>query len=52
MKTPKNFDCVKMMRDIRNQIDADISNMSADDILKYIKTGKTLKNKSNNTILT
>jgi len=45
MKTNKNkqFDCVKMMRDIRNRIDADISNMSTDDILKYISSKKDLK---------
>jgi hypothetical protein len=45
MKTYKNkrFDCVKMMRDIRNRIDSDISNMSADDILKYISSTNDLK---------
>jgi len=43
MKTTKikQFDCVKMMREIRNRIDADISNMSTDDILKYISSTLT-----------
>ena len=39
MKTPKDFDCVKMMRDIRDKIDKDISNMSAEQMLEYIKKG-------------
>ena len=45
MKTTKikQFDCVKMMREIRNRIDADISNMSTDYILKYISSKKDLK---------
>lgn len=40
MKTDKKFDCVKMMRDIRDEINADIINMSPDQILEYIKNGQ------------
>ena len=38
MKTDKKFDCVKMMRDIRDKVNADIKNMSPEQILDYIKT--------------
>ncbi len=48
MKTPKNFDCVQMMRDIRNQIDTDISNMSAQQILDYIRGEKKRHTKTLN----
>ena len=41
MKTEKKFDCVKMMRDIRDKVNADIKNMSAEQILDYIKKGRT-----------
>ena len=41
MKTEKKFDCVKMMRDIRDKVNADIKNMSAEQILDYIKKGQT-----------
>lgn len=46
MKT-KDFDCVKMMRDIRDEIDKDINNMNSEQILEYIKKGSIKeKNKS------
>ena len=41
MKTDKEFDCVKMMRDIRDKVNADIKNMNSDQILDYIKKGRT-----------
>ena len=40
MKTDKKFDCVKMMRDIRDKVSADIKDMSSDQILDYIKGGR------------
>jgi hypothetical protein len=40
MKTEKKFDCVKMMRDIRDKVNADIKNMSSEQILEYIKKGR------------
>ena len=40
MKTDKKFDCVKMMRDIRDKVNADIKNMSPEQILDYIKKGR------------
>ena len=40
MRTKKKFDCVKMMRDIREKINADIVKMSPDQILEYIKKGR------------
>ena len=40
MKTEKKFDCVKMMRDIRNNIDSEIKDMSPKQILDYIKKGQ------------
>lgn len=40
MKTDKKFDCVKMMRDIRDKVNADIKNMSPEQILDYIKKGQ------------
>ena len=40
MKTKKKFDCVKMMRDIRDKVDTDIRNMSPEQILNYIKKGQ------------
>ncbi len=33
----KSFDCVKMMRDIRKDINEDIKNMSFAELKKYIK---------------
>jgi len=41
MKTEKKFDCVKMMRDIRDKVNVDIKNMSPEQILDYIKKGRT-----------
>lgn len=40
MKTEKKFDCVKMMRDIRDKVNADIKDMSPAQILEYIKKGR------------
>ncbi len=40
MKTNKKIDCVKMMREIRNEIDSEISKMNPEQILNYIKKGK------------
>ncbi len=40
MKTEKKFDCVKMMRDIRDKVNLDIKNMSSEQILEYIKKGR------------
>lgn len=40
MKTEKKFDCVKMMRDLRNKVNADIKNMSPEEVLAYIKKGR------------
>ena len=40
MKTKKKFDCVKMMRDIRDKINADIVKMNPEHILEYIKKGQ------------
>ena len=39
MKTKKNFDCVKMMREIREKINSEISNMTTEQILEYIRKG-------------
>ncbi len=36
MKTNKDFDCVKMMRDIRDKISAETQNMKFDELKKYI----------------
>jgi hypothetical protein len=41
MKTEKKFDCVKMMRDIRDKVNIDIKDMSPEQILDYIKKGRT-----------
>lgn len=35
MKTKKDFDCVKMMRDIRDKISNEIANMNAEQIKEY-----------------
>jgi len=40
MKTNKKYDCVKMMREIRNKVSADIINMNSKQILEYIKKGR------------
>jgi hypothetical protein len=35
MKTDKDFDCVKMMRDIRDEINTEIINMDPSQIIEY-----------------
>ena len=40
MKTDKKFDSVKMMREIRAKINADMIKMSPEEILHYIKNGR------------
>lgn len=37
MKTKKDFDCVKMMRDIRDKISLEIANMNAEQIKEYFR---------------
>jgi hypothetical protein len=39
MKSDKNFDSVKMMREIRDKVSSDIKDMSPEQILNYIKEG-------------
>jgi len=41
MRTDKKFDCVKMMRDIRERISNEIKDMSNEEILDYIQKGRT-----------
>ena len=40
MKNKKQFDCVKMMREIRDKINLEIANMTPAQILKYIRKGR------------
>jgi hypothetical protein len=40
MKTDKQFDSVKMMRDIRDKISSEISKMTPEQIIEYIKQGR------------
>jgi len=40
MKTKKQFDCVQMMRDIRDKINKEIAALTPEQILEYIKKGK------------
>jgi hypothetical protein len=40
MKTEKKFDSVKMMREIRDKISAELVNMSPEQILEYIRNGR------------
>lgn len=40
MKNKKQFDCVKMMREIRDKISLEISNMTPEQILDYIRKGR------------
>jgi len=40
MKTKKKFDCVKMMRELRDKINSDIANMTPEQIIKYIRKGR------------
>ena len=37
MKTTKEFDCVKMMRDIRDKVNAEIVDMNPAQILEYFQ---------------
>jgi len=37
MKTNKDFDCVKMMRDIRDKIDSEIMGMNKQQMLDYFR---------------
>lgn len=39
MKTKKKFDCVNMMREIRDKINSEISKMTPEQILEYIRKG-------------
>jgi len=36
----KKFDCVKMMRDIRDKINSDIANMTPEQIIEYVRKGR------------
>ena len=38
MKTKKKFESVKMMSEIRNEVDSEISKMTTKQILEYLKT--------------
>lgn len=40
MKTKKEFDCVQMMRDIREKINKEIISLTPEQILEYIKKGR------------
>ena len=37
MKTTKDFDCVKMMRDIRDNINSEIVKMNSAQIIEYFR---------------
>ena len=37
MKTTKDFDCVKMMRDIRDKVNMEIVNMDSAQIIEYFR---------------
>jgi hypothetical protein len=41
MKTTKKFDAVKMMRDIRSEIDNEISGMSVKQLMKYLQKARS-----------
>jgi len=40
MKTKKDFDCVKMMRDIRDKMSLEIANMNAGQLKEYFSKRK------------
>ena len=40
MKKTKKFDCVKMMREIRNEVNTEIAKMTPKQILEYLKAGQ------------
>jgi hypothetical protein len=37
MKTTKDFDCVQMMRDIRDQVDSEITHMDSTQLIEYFR---------------
>ena len=37
MKTTKDFDCVQMMRDIRNKVDSEIIHMDSAQLIEYFR---------------
>ena len=37
MKTNKDFDCVKMIRDIRDKINSEIIKMDSEQIIEYFR---------------
>jgi len=37
MKTPKDYDCVKMMRDIRDKVNAEIVQLDSAQIVEYFR---------------
>jgi hypothetical protein len=37
MKTTKDLDCVKMMRDIRDKVNSEIINMDSAQIIEYFR---------------
>jgi hypothetical protein len=37
MKTTKDFDCVKMMRDIRDKVNTEIIKMDSTQIIEYFR---------------
>jgi hypothetical protein len=37
MKTTKDFDCVKMMRDIRDRINPEIIKMNSEQLMEYFQ---------------
>jgi hypothetical protein len=37
MKTTKDFDCVKMMRDIRDKVNSEIVKMDSAQIIEYFR---------------
>jgi hypothetical protein len=41
MKTKKKFDCVQMMRDIRREINNEISTMSTKQLLAYLQKARS-----------
>jgi hypothetical protein len=41
MKTKKKFDAIKMMRDIRSEIDNEISGMSVKQLMEYLQKARS-----------
>ncbi|MDR1415976.1 MAG: hypothetical protein LBJ57_00995 [Prevotellaceae bacterium] len=41
MKTKKKFDCVQMMRDIRREVNNEISGMSTKQLLEYLQKARS-----------